>query len=142
MKREKNFSGLFKSNDKKELKFNNFTQLTPIGKRIVYIIVNQVKKTIQWLREKRFICYSKSDQRTVQNIIHYWKISGGEVFQKYSKSTRTNEEIKPFTCNTCKTVFKQNSDLDQHTSLCNSLLLSNSLDQNLHEISKYVCSCF
>ena len=122
--------------------------MTPIGKRIVYIIVNlaigenQVKKTVQWLREKKVITNSKSDQRTVQNIIHYWKILGGEVFQKYSKSTRTNEEIKPFPCNTCKTVLNQNSDLDQHISLCNSLLLSNSLDQNLHEISKYVCSRF
>ena len=60
METEKIYSALFRSNDKKELKFNNnFTQLTPIDKRIVFIIVNlaigenQVKKIVQQLREKK-----------------------------------------------------------------------------------------
>ena len=59
-----------------------------MGKRIVYIVINlalgetKVKSTIQWLREKNIISDSKSDERTVQHILHYWKSSGGEFFSK------------------------------------------------------------
>ena len=62
--------------------------MTPIGKRIVYIIVNltigenQVKKNVEWLGEKNVMINSKSDQRIVQNIIHHRKISRGKNFQK------------------------------------------------------------
>ena len=53
------FKTFFKYNDNGEQKFCNFNQLTPIGKRITFIILNKalgaskVKTTVNWLREKR-----------------------------------------------------------------------------------------
>ena len=88
MDREKIFKTFFKYNDNGEQKFCNFNQLTAIGKRITFIVLNKalgaskVKTTVNWLREKKIISNSKSDQRTVQSIIHHWNISGGETSYK------------------------------------------------------------
>ena len=68
MEREKIYNALFKCNSQNEQKFSNFSQLNPIGKRIVYIVINlaiggsQVKNTVKWLREKNIISNSKSDE--------------------------------------------------------------------------------
>ena len=88
MDREKIFKTFFKYNDNREQKFCNFNQLTSIGKRITFIVLNKApgaikaKTTVNWLREKKIISNSKSDQRTVQSIIHHWNISGGETSYK------------------------------------------------------------
>ena len=88
MNREKIFKNFFKYYDNGEQKFCNFNQLTAIGKRITFIVLNKalgaskVKTTVNWLREKKIISNSKSDQRTVQSIIHHWNISGGETSYK------------------------------------------------------------
>ena len=92
MDRKKISDALFKTNSEVEHKFCQFSQLTTIGKIILYIMINlaiggsKVKSTIQWLKENNIISCSKSDERTVQHIIHHWKSSGGEIFQKYSES--------------------------------------------------------
>ena len=58
MDREKIFQALFKSNEKGEQKFCNFSQLTSIGKRIIILMINLAlgendpKKTIEWFVEK------------------------------------------------------------------------------------------
>ena len=88
MDREKIFKTFFKYNANGEQKFSNFNQLTAIGKRITFIVLNKApgaikaKTTVNWLREKKIISNSKSDQRTVQSIIHHWNISGGETSYK------------------------------------------------------------
>ena len=52
MDRKKIYDALFKTNSKGEQKFCQFSQLTPIGKRILYIMINlaiggsKVKSTI------------------------------------------------------------------------------------------------
>ena len=54
MEREKIFKIFLKCNDQGEQKFNDFNQLTPIGKRLTYIILNKplgsskVKTTVEW----------------------------------------------------------------------------------------------
>ena len=98
MDRKKIYDALFKTNSKGEQEFCQFFQLTPIGKRILYIMINlaiggsKVKSTIQWLKEINIISSSKSDERTVQHIIHHWKSSCGEIFQKYSESNLNVKE--------------------------------------------------
>ena len=68
MEREKIYNALFKCNSKNEQKFPNFSQVNPIGKIIVYIVINlaiggsQVKNNVKWLREKNIISNSKSDE--------------------------------------------------------------------------------
>ena len=57
---------LFKCNEKNEQKFCEFKQLTPVEKRIVYIVLNL---SLQWLRKKNIISDSISEERTVQNIL-------------------------------------------------------------------------
>ena len=52
MDRKKIYDALFKTNSKGEQKFCQFSQLTPIGKRILYVLINlaiggsKVKSTI------------------------------------------------------------------------------------------------
>ena len=97
MDRKKIYDALFKTNSKGEQKFCQFSQLTPIGKRILYMFNDKswgskVKSTIQWLKENNIISCSKSDERTVQHIIHHWKSSCGEIFQKYSESNLNVKE--------------------------------------------------
>ena len=88
MDREKIFETFFKCNDNGGQKFCYFNQLTPIWKRITCIVLNKAlgaskdKTPVNWLREKKIISNSKSDQRTVQSIIHHWNISGGETGYK------------------------------------------------------------
>ena len=41
MDREKLFEALFKLNEKGEEKFNDFSQLTSIGKRVIFLVINQ-----------------------------------------------------------------------------------------------------
>ena len=54
MEREKLYRTLFKFNENNEQTFCEFKQLTPVGKRIVYIVLNlalgetKVKSTNQW----------------------------------------------------------------------------------------------
>jgi hypothetical protein len=45
------------------------------------------RSIIQWLRDKKIVIGSNSDKRTIQHVIHHWKTSGGEILQKYNKST-------------------------------------------------------
>ena len=98
MDRKKIYDALFKTNSEVEHKFCQFSQLTTIGKIILYIMINlaiggsKVKSTIQWLKENNIISCSKSDERTVQHIIHHWKSSCGEIFQKYSESNLNVKE--------------------------------------------------
>ena len=40
MDREKIYNALFKYNDKNEPKFNSFSQLTPVGKRVIFLVIN------------------------------------------------------------------------------------------------------
>ena len=100
MDREKLYNSLFKTNIKGEKKFNNFSQLTPSGKRIFVLMLNlalgnEPKIVFEWLVAKNVLSGSNSEKRTVQHIIHHWKISGGEIFQNYSKSS---SETNPLTC--------------------------------------------
>ena len=44
----------------------------------------------EFLRSKG-LAHSLSDARTAYQIIHHWKISCGEIFQKFTKSSLTNE---------------------------------------------------
>ena len=59
MDRDKIFKTFFKYNDSGKQKFCNFHQLTTIGKRITFIILNKalgaskVKTTVNWLRERK-----------------------------------------------------------------------------------------
>ena len=97
MNREKIFNAFFKNNENGEQRFENFTQLTSVGKRIVYIVIHlalgesKPKTAIQWLKEKNIISHSQSDSRTVYQIIHHWK-NTGEIFQKFSKNFLSLEE--------------------------------------------------
>ena len=82
--------------------------MTSLGKRVFVLMLNlalgsEPKMVFEWLVAKKVLIWSNSDKRTVQQIIHPWKISGGEIFQNYSKSS---SETNPLTCD-------QNS---QHTS--------------------------
>ena len=40
MDREKVFNTFFKHDNKGEQKFNDFSQLTPVGKRVTYLIIH------------------------------------------------------------------------------------------------------
>ena len=96
MDRDKIFSSLFKYNGNGEKKLNNFSQLTPTGKRLFILLINlalgekEPKIVFEWLVEKNVIIGSKSDKRIVQRIIHHWKESGGEIFQNYTKFSSKN----------------------------------------------------
>ena len=46
MEREKIFKIFFKCNDQGEQNFNDFNQLTPIGKRLTYIITDYLVANI------------------------------------------------------------------------------------------------
>ena len=66
MDREKIFNALFKCNNKSEPKLNSLTQLTAVGKRVVFLVINlalgenEPKTTINWLIEKcSFIRWKK-----------------------------------------------------------------------------------
>ena len=60
--------------------------MTPIGKRIFVLLIdlalgeNEPKTTFEWLVDKNIVPGSKFDQRRVQQIIHYWKTTSGEIF--------------------------------------------------------------
>ena len=43
MDREKIFNTFFKHDNKGEQKFNGFSQLTPVGKRVTYLIIHLVE---------------------------------------------------------------------------------------------------
>lgn len=128
MDREKLFKALFKCNEKGEQKFVNFSQLTPVCKRIIFLVINlalgtnEPKTSIEWLIEKNIISGSNSDKRTIQNVIHHWKVTCGEIFQKYDKSSTSKE---PFSCDIIQNdekcddyekQFVQNSPLNTHIS--------------------------
>ena len=74
--------------------------MTPIGKRIFILLINLAlgesgpKITFEWLTDKNIITGSKYDQRRVQQIIHHWKISSGEIFQNYTNCN--HNQIKEF----------------------------------------------
>ena len=75
MDREKIFKAFFKHNDENEQKFTRLSQLTPVGKRVIFIVINLAlgndpKTTLQWLIEKEIISGSNSEKRTFQDIIH------------------------------------------------------------------------
>ena len=55
--------------------------------------VKEPKIVFEWLVEKNVITGSQSDKRIIQRIIHHWKESDGEIFQKYTKFSSKNEEI-------------------------------------------------
>ena len=123
MDRKKIYDALFKTNSKGEQEFCQFSQLTLIGQRILYIMINlaiwgsKVKSTIQWLKENNIISSSKSDERTVQHIIHHSKSSGGEIFKKYNESNLNVKEEIQILCHICKFEFNQKCHLDQHISM-------------------------
>ena len=86
MDRKKIYDALFKTNSKGEQKFCQFSQLTPIGKRILYIMINlaiggsKVKSTIHDDKKSlkcEFcgITYSgKSNLNTHTALVHEKKI--------------------------------------------------------------------
>ena len=70
MEREKIY--IFKSNSRNAQKISNFSKLNPIGKRMVWIVINlviggsQMKNIVKCLREKNIISNYKSNERMVQ----------------------------------------------------------------------------
>ena len=65
MEREKLYRTLFKFNENNEQTFCEFKQLTPVGKRIVYIVINlalgetKIKSTIQAFKHLFLAKYKK-----------------------------------------------------------------------------------
>ena len=95
--------------------------MTHIGKRIFILLINLAlgesgpKITFEWLIDKNIITGSKYDQRRVQQIIHHWKMSSGEILQNYTNSSSKNKqeqhifsvhEGKRFLENEKKSLFK------------------------------------
>ena len=75
-----------KSNISGEHKFEKFSQLSTIGRRITCLVINlalggRTKTTLEWLKEKRIISDSKYDERMVYDIIHHWR-SSSEIFER------------------------------------------------------------
>ena len=81
-------------------KLNSFSQLAPVGKRTFNFLINlaqgenEPKTTFEWLVDKNIIPGSRYDQRRVQQIIHYWKTTSGEIFQNDTNSN--HNQIKEF----------------------------------------------
>ena len=56
MEKDTIFGVLFKSNSKGEKKFEDFSQLTPAGKRLTFVLINlalggKLKDTLKWLKD-------------------------------------------------------------------------------------------
>ena len=74
MDTEKIFSAVFINDDNNEQKFKSFCKITPIGKRIIILVINlalggnKAKKTIDWLIESKVICGTPFEIRKVQNL--------------------------------------------------------------------------
>ena len=92
------------------------------------------QKMFEWVVDINIIPGSKYDQRRVQQIIHYWKTTSGEIFQTYTNSSSKNE-IEPhilsvhegkkllenekkslFKCSLCFHDFDRKDKLKRHTS--------------------------
>ena len=54
---------------------------------------NEPKLVFEWLVAKSVLIGSNSENRTVQHIIYHRKISGGEIFQNYSKSKSETDHL-------------------------------------------------
>ena len=116
--------------------------MTPVGKRLVILVINlalggnEPKTTIKWLVEKNIINGTKSDKRRVQQIVHHWKISSGEIFEKHTSNNEgkisaqqissvheekkpfssVHEGKKPFECNECNANFEKKAQLNKHSA--------------------------
>ena len=113
--------------------------MTPVGKRLVILVINlalggnEPKTTIKWLVEKNIINGTKSDRR-VQQIVHHWKISSCEIFEKYTSNNEgktsdqhissvleekepfssVHEGKKPFECNLCDYRCYKRAQMNRH----------------------------
>ena len=84
MEKDTIFGVLFKSNSKGEKKFEDFSQLTPAGKRLTFVLIHlalggKPKDTLKWLKDHDIISESHYNEKFVYEVIRHWKISG-EVF--------------------------------------------------------------
>ena len=75
---------------KGEKKFEDFSQLTPAGKRLTFVLISlalggKPKDTLKWLKDHDIISESHYNEKFVYEVIRHWKISG-EVFLKPHKS--------------------------------------------------------
>ena len=87
MEKEAIYKIFFKCNKDGKLKFNDFTQLTVTGKRIIILVLNlalggKTITTLQWLKDRKVIKSSKYEDKFCYDTICHWKSSGGEVFEK------------------------------------------------------------
>ena len=97
MDKETLFKVLFKSDINSEQKFNEFSQLTPAGRRVIILVINlalggKPKDTLKWLQDRNIISESQYDERSVYDVIRHWKMTSGEVFLKHHK---VHEGIQP-----------------------------------------------
>ena len=95
MEKYTKFGVLSKSNSKGGKNFEDFSQLTPAGKRLTFVLINlalggKPKDTLKWLKDHKIIRESHYNENFVHEVIRHWKISG-EVFLKHHKV----EGIKP-----------------------------------------------
>ena len=101
------FKVLFKSDINSEQKFNEFSQLTPAGRRVIILVINlalggKPKDTLKWLQDRNIISESQYDERSVYDVIRHWKMTSGEVFLKHHK---VHEGIQPLKCNISDSSF-------------------------------------
>ena len=77
MDKETLFKVLFKSDINSEQKFNEFSQLTPAGRRVIILVINlalwgKPKDALKWLKDRNIISESQYDERSVYVLILYY----------------------------------------------------------------------
>ena len=107
MDKETLFKVLFKCDINSDQKFNDFSQLTPAGRRVIILVINlalgaKPKDTLKWIKDKNIISDSQYDERLVYDVIRHWKMTSGEVFLKHHK---VHEGIQPLKCNISDSSF-------------------------------------
>ena len=86
MDKETLFKVLFKSDINSEQKFNEFSQLTPAGRRVIILVINLALGAKPKDTDKNIISDSQYDERSVYyDVIRHWKMTSGEVFLKHHK---------------------------------------------------------